>query len=88
MIIDNFLDDIPMCQFAESRVTAVAGSKSEQPIGIISSTFNPTATVPLRDPETGELTGDSTTQAQLYQLLYSLYMQIALERDSTIGQNI
>lgn len=38
--------------------------------------------IPLRNPETGELTGTNTTYAEVYSILYSAYMQAALARDA------
>lgn len=70
----------PSFLFAEATVAEVGAVKVEQMVGTIQGTFNPSSAVPLRDPETGELTGAEVTQAYLYQVLYSLYMQKALER--------
>lgn len=68
--------------FAEATVAEVGSVKVEQITGTIVGTFSPSADIPMRDPATGELTGESITQGSLYNILYSLYMQKALERDA------
>lgn len=80
--IENPIGGTPSASFVEHKVVQLGGHTVEQFVGILPSTFNPTASIPLRDPETGGLTGDSVTQAHLYQILYSLYMQAALDRDA------
>ena len=80
--IANPANGMPSVLFAEATVAEVGLVKVEQLSGSISSTFDPTSEIPLRDPETGELTGDVVSQAHLYQVLYSLYMQKAIERDA------
>jgi hypothetical protein len=35
----------------------------------------------MLNPETGEATGATVTHAELYAILFSLYMQTAVERD-------
>lgn len=72
----------PTIVFSESTVVEIGPLKVEQPAGVLAGVFAPTATIGLRNPETGELTGDTVTQQHLYQVLYSLYMQKALERDA------
>lgn len=39
----------------------------------------------MLNPETGEPTGATVTHGELYAILYSLYMQTALERDVAIS---
>lgn len=79
--IDNRHGVTPIAQFTESTVSEVGGKSSEQFAGVLSSGFNPTATIALRDPDTGQATGNTVTQAHLYQVLFSLYMQLVDERD-------
>lgn len=83
--IANPASGVPSIMFAEATVAEIGAVKVEQITGNIIGTFAPTADIPLRDPETGDLTGSTVTQAYLYQILYSLYMQKALERDASIG---
>lgn len=46
-----------------------------------SVTFDPDATVQMFNPETLEPTGETFTHQQLHQMLFSAYLQTALERD-------
>lgn len=39
-------------------------------------------TISVRNPETGELTGDTITYGEVYAILYSAYMQLAIIRDT------
>jgi len=50
--------------------------------GSVTAYFNPQDGIELRDPQTGEKTGVIVGQTYLYQLLYSLYMQTAENRDN------
>lgn len=82
LTIENSLTATPTANFQESRVSEVNGQVSEQYIGSLVKVFDPAAgVIPLRNPETGDLTGTIVTHADLYVILYSLYMQTALERD-------
>jgi len=47
-----------------------------------SATFDPQGVIDVRNPETGELTGATVTQAELYAIVYSLYIQTATARDT------
>lgn len=44
--------------------------------------FNPAEVINLLDPATGNPTGETVTHQKLYEILYSLYLQTALERDN------
>lgn len=64
-----------------ARVGTVAiGSGSTD--GIHENADDLTKVIPLRNPETGELTGESLTYGDVYVALYSAYMQAALARDA------
>lgn len=78
--IANQVSGTPSVMFVEATVAEVGSLKLEQLSGSFSAEFSPSSAIPMRDPETGELTGESVTQAHLYDVLYSLYMQKALER--------
>lgn len=86
VMIQNHLNSLPVCYFDESRVTEVNGISTEQSIGSIAKRFSPSDEIALLDPETGEQTGEFVTQARLYQILYSLYMNAANERDANIAE--
>jgi hypothetical protein len=80
--IDNRYGATPHAFFTESRVSEVGAAAVEQYSANLTAAFDPASLIPLRDPETGNLTGDTVAQGTLYQILYSLYMQTALARDA------
>ena len=45
--------------------------------------FDAEATVAMLDPQTGQPTGQTFTHADLYKMLFSLYMEAAKKRDET-----
>lgn len=73
----------PIALFNEETVTQLSNNSiSKQDLGYCSTEFNPTSTIPLIDLDTGLPTGEIITHAKLYTILYSLYMQAALDRDN------
>ena len=70
--------------FAEEKVISIDGANTFSDTGGCMKPFDPEASIPLRDTETGELTGESMPQSDLYVILYSLYIQAALERDAAL----
>lgn len=82
VIIDNPLTTPSSAVFMEEDVVVIGDRSIGVYGGNCSAEFTPEAIIPLRDPATGELTGGIQTQANLYQILYSLYMQVALARDA------
>lgn len=81
--IANTRGTVPVVQFYEERVIALeGGAEIRQGLGPLTVSFDPAREIALRDPETGELTGDTLTYAQAYGVLYSAYLDAALERDA------
>ena len=72
----------PTAFFTEEKVVTMDGADLRVPSGYCSKAFNPEDTITLINPETGEVTGATVTHGALYEILYSLYMQTALERDT------
>ena len=72
----------PVVYFQEEKVVSLDGSNIHMDAGSCHKPFDPAATIPLLDPTTGEPTGTTVTHAELYAILFSLYMQTALERDA------
>lgn len=73
---------VPRAFFQEEKVIAIDGVNSVVDAGACSQAFAPAELIPLRDPDTGALTGASVSQGELYVILYSLYMQTAIDRDA------
>ena len=75
IVIDNRLDRVPVIQYHQERVIADnAGTISKLPMGPTPQEFDPSAEVPIIDPETGEPTGEVLTQGQLMAYVYSAYI--------------
>lgn len=72
----------PVAYFQEEKVISIDGVQTVVDSGACRKVFVPTDAIPLLDPETGEPTGATVTQGELYVILFSLYMQAALERDA------
>jgi hypothetical protein len=88
VLIKNPLDTSqkPIMFFEED--VAIVGDKQFTSEGhIVSTNYDPEYPINLRDPETGEKTGNVVTQALVYQALYSLYLDLAERRDSKPVEN-
>lgn len=83
IVIGNDYNQTPVIDFQEEVITALSEDKQfREGAGGLHTQFDPAAVIALRDPETGELTGGTMTQAEIYVALWSLYMGLALERDA------
>lgn len=83
IVIENQRTAVPTVRFDEESVLALAdGSEIRRPVGALALPFDPAKPIPLRDPTTGELTGDTSSYGAAYVLLYSAYLAAALERDT------
>jgi hypothetical protein len=75
----------PSISFAEEQVINLTGGQTiRQPASGFTAMLTPeTATneIPILDPTTGLPTGTSVTFAQVYGIMYSVYIQLAKERD-------
>jgi hypothetical protein len=70
--------------FFEEEIVVSVGEKHfhEWTVGC-SKQFESGGSFPLLNPETGVPSGQSMTHQQLYEAIYSLYMQTAGERDAS-----
>ncbi len=83
IVIDNPRNGAPSVRFDEETVTALAiGEEIRHQVGTLSLPFDPAQTIPLRDPASGELTGQESSYGMAYVLLYSAYMAAAQARDA------
>lgn len=73
--------DAPIAYFQEEKVMSIDGAQTTVDAGSCRKAFYPAATISMLNPETGEATGATVTHAELYAILFSLYMQTAVERD-------
>lgn len=78
IVIDNRLGQPPEVVYSQERVIAdQGGAVSRHPAGTLRHRYDPAATIPVINPETGEPTGESVTQQQLMALVYSAYITAA-----------
>lgn len=82
--ITNPLGGQATITFEEEKVMTVDSEVIKNPTGLCRKRFNAPVTFPLRNPQTGEPTGETMTHLDVYKVLYSLYMQTALQRDGVI----
>lgn len=71
----------PTAHFQEEEVATYGGDTLQQDVGSCQATFSPGDVIPLLDVATLLPTGQTATHAQLYQILFSLYMATAQARD-------
>lgn len=75
VVIDNRLGHAPTIAFSRERIIGLAdGVTVTQPMSPREVAFDPAAAVPVLDPETGEPTGKTVTQGDLYALIYSVFV--------------
>ena len=80
--ISNPFDNAPSVRFdEETLLTLPDESKINKQIGGITVPFDPMKIIPVRNPATWELTGQTITFGEVYAVLASAYWQAALERD-------
>ena len=73
----------PEVYFKEEKVVMLEGKKVVLGSSSCTAAFNPiSGSIPLLNPQTGEPLGTSVSHAELYTILFSLYIQTALERDA------
>lgn len=72
----------PMAFFQEEEVAIYGETTLQRDVGSCQAGFNPAITIELLDPATMLPTGQTTTHAALYQILFSLYMATAQARDA------
>lgn len=83
--IDNVIDQIPRLTFDEQTITILDSETITKPVGHVTAMFDPTYVINLKNPQTGEaIPGATATETDLYVILYSLYIQLAEERDAAI----
>jgi hypothetical protein len=83
LVIENPMGSIGKVIMYEERVIDLEGTKVSNQVSFCEKTFDPiTGTITLLNPETNEPTGQVVTHLELYNILYSLYIQTALARDS------
>jgi hypothetical protein len=86
IVIDNPRRALPAVRFDEEEVLALSdGQEIKRPVGSVRVPFDPAQEIPLRDPVSGALTGDTATYGDAYALLYSAYIAAAEARDAALA---
>jgi hypothetical protein len=83
VFINNPYNGAPTVRMDEEIVANVGDKVYVNGVGCLNFNFNPEEVINIRNPSTGELVGASATSLDIYVLLYSLYIQKALERDES-----
>ena len=74
-------DAAPSVNFYEEKVVVSDGDYTRIPVGGCRKVFDAAGVITVLNPDTDAPTGSTMTHGELYAVLYSLYMQTALERD-------
>lgn len=90
VIIDNRLGAMPVVTFHQERVVGTSdGQVMKMPMQPLPMTFDPAAVIPIIDPATGQDTGQTITQGEVYALVYSAYFATANPpTDPTAGDTV
>ncbi len=78
----NPLGGPQFARFSEQDASAVGSKTLTTNAGYLDRPFDPAGEFPLLDPATGLPSGQVMSHAALYLALFSLYMQVATERDA------
>ena len=85
VVIENPRHGDCAVRFDEERVLSImGGAEMRTPAGTLTLPFAPAAEIPLRAPDSGELTGKSVRYGEVYQVIYSAYLDAAMQRDAAI----
>lgn len=84
--ISNQLNQDKTIFFQEEKVYNLEGDDMQKYVDGCGKQFSSTEIFPLLNVNDGTETGSAMTHAQLYQAIYSLYIQTAKERDNQTNQ--
>lgn len=87
VVLNNPLDGDKLAVFQEQQVLQADGQPPlMQEAGSCALRFAVDGVIALRDPQTGELTGQTMTHAEFYAVAYSAWRQAAELRDQGVAQ--
>lgn len=81
VVVENPLNATPSVMFVEEEAINLDDKTITNLVANLSCAFDLAATFPAIDPETNLPVGRDITHAEVYGLLYSLYMDLAKKRD-------
>ena len=80
--IDNPVNSTPSIYFVEEQVTTLnTGEILTKEVDQLLTRYDPLAVITIINPSTGTPTGNTMTHDQVYQVIYSIYMEAATKRD-------
>lgn len=82
--IINPLDLTPIVQFKEEKVTNLGDRTFKEMSRIIGVPFDPAKVITLLDSTTGIPTGSTITMGEVYEIMYSAYIQEATALDNQV----
>lgn len=82
VVVENPLNATPSILIVEEEAIVLGDKTITNVCGNLSCQFDPAATFPGLDPETGLPVGRDITHGEVYALLNSLYMHLAKLRDT------
>jgi len=85
IIIENPYQGAPVIAFEEQKIFNLGdGEVLQKPMGQLRLDFNPAEVINIIDPTTNIATGQTITLGEIYALIYSVYWQKAIERDTPV----
>lgn len=81
VVINNALNQTPEIIFKEEKVFNLSSGRMSIGCGYCAKTYDENASFPILDLDTDMPIGETITDKKLYQILYSLYIKTANERD-------
>lgn len=82
VVISNVYGKTPVVELVEEAALSDGAAVVTNPLGRLAVSFDQSAEVPVLDLITGLPTGQVITHLEMYQHLFSLYMQKATLRDN------
>lgn len=82
VLIHNPLNGQAIIEMFEEVVATFGNAAYSKPSDGLRFAFDPAESIPLLDPTTGDSTGQTMTQEQIYRAIYSLYIAKATARDA------
>jgi hypothetical protein len=84
VVIDNTLNQTPVIEFIEEKVISIDSEMiHKDTMNLVEPFSNPLQEFNVVNPTTGEAVR-TATYAEVYELLHSLYLHLAIRRDAKI----
>lgn len=78
VVIDNPLGGAPAVTFGQEAIIGTgSGQVAHIPLQPIQMAFDPSGTIAIINPQTGDPTGETSTFGEIYALIYSAYLAAA-----------